>query len=102
MGQLEEFRRREFPVTGEQPRESISDISRLLETFKFGEYIGTTTNFKEDKSTLVYKFGEYSVEVKLDSEGRLIYIQGYPTPEPKKYYAPLFRLDEEFPESKIE
>lgn len=102
MSQLEEFRRGEFPVTGEQQQESISDIPRLPETFKFGEYIRTTTNSEQDKSTTVLKFGEYSVEVKLDSEGRLLYIKGYLTPEPKKYYKELFSVDEEFPKAPLE
>lgn len=102
MSQLEELRRGEFPVTGEQQRESISDIPYLSETYKFGEYIRTTTNSEEDKSTTVYKFGEYSVEVKLDSEGRLIYIKGYLTPEPKKHYKELYCVDEEFPKRPLE
>jgi hypothetical protein len=102
MSQLEELRRREFPLTGEQPRESISDIPCLPTTFKFGEYIRTTTNTEEDKSTIVYKFGEYEVEIKLDPEGRFLYIKGQLTPKQKKYYKELYDVDEEFPKRPLE
>lgn len=104
MVQTEELRRREFPATGEEQRESPSDISCLSENFKLEKYIRTDTNFdkKDDKSILVYTFGEYEVEVKLDPEGRLLYINGFLTPKPKKYYKELYCVDEEFPKKPLE
>jgi hypothetical protein len=72
-----------------------------IETFERGEYIRTNTNSEEDKSTIVYKFGEYEIEVKLDPEGRLLYINVL-TPKQKKYYEELFCVDEEFPKRPLE
>jgi hypothetical protein len=87
----------ESPKTGD--RIDLPYMSHpQIETFERGKYIRTNTNSEKDKSTVGYKFGEYEIEVKLDPEGRLLCINIL-TPTPKKYYAPLFRLDEEFPET---
>lgn len=98
--QLETFRQGENIRTGnlEVPRKDISFFASYSE----GEKTKTEINCEEDKSIKIYQFGEYKVEVKLDPEGRLLYIKGYITPERKKYCKELFRLDEEFPESPLE
>jgi len=98
--QLETFIQGENVKTGirEVP---IVDISSP-DTYNQSEETKTGINSEEDKSTIVYKFGEYEVEVKLDSEGRFLYIKGHLTPKQKKYYKELFCVDEEFPKRPLE
>jgi hypothetical protein len=103
MDQSDTFRQGESPKTSMDRKKGLLDISPLsIETFDLGKYIKTSTNSEEDKSTIVYQFGEYTVEVKLDPNGKFLYINGDLTPKRKKYCKELFRLDEEFPESPLE
>jgi hypothetical protein len=98
--QLETFMQGEKIKTGirEAPRVNITSF----DTYSQGEITKTETNFEEDKSIKTYQFDKYEVEVKLDSDGKLLSINGHLTPKRKKYFKELFRLDEEFPEGPLE
>lgn len=96
--QLETFSQGEDIRTGVRVISKI-DVS-LSDIFDQGEK--AKTECEEDKSTSIYQFGKYKIAIKLDSEGRLLSINGSLSPEPKKCFKELFRLDEEFPETPLE